>query len=224
MNLVLLTVWTHLGAGWLTALQNSWSGADQTQDEQEREAAKRECADLILRLWAHRADRPHGSPLAEIAAFLQAFTNAAPAGHQVPPSVSEGTWINAFHKIVQLEGREKEICRAAAIAELSLDNEREWLTEHRDELSEDEQSTIENLIRLQDRTCGEYFQLDDKRIPRFGTLPSTERTRMALELLQQLSAERLRLLKEMKNGDDLVYESTPCEGDAEAPEQSINSN
>jgi hypothetical protein len=193
--------------------------ADQAQDEREREAARRECADLILRLWAHRADRPHGSPLANIAAFLQAFVDAAPTRHQVPTGVNEGTWINVLHRVKQLREREEETCRAAAVAELSLDNEREWLTDHRDELSEDEQSIIENLIQFQDRTYSEYFRLDDELVPNFGSLPAAERTELVLKQLEEIHAERQRLLEEMKNVDELPSKVSSGEGTMEEPDQ-----
>lgn len=182
--------------------------ADQAQDDREREVARRACADLILRLWAHRADRPHGSPLTEIAAFLQVFADAPPARHQVPTGASEGTWINVLHGVMRLAEREEEICRAAAVAELSLDNEYQWLTEHRDELSEDEQSIMENLIQLQNRMRSEYFRLDDEYVPGFGTLTAEERTRLSLEQLQQITAERQRLFGEMANMDEVPGEVT----------------
>ncbi len=193
--------------------------ADQAQDDQEREATRRECADLILRLWAHRADRPHGSPLADIAAFLQAFIGAAPTRYQAPPDLQEGSWINVFRKIRQLAEREEALCRAAAVAELPLENEREWLTEHRDELSEDERSIIEGLIQMQDRMHGEYFRLDDEYVPHFGDLSAAERTRLVIEQLKEVNAERERLLEEMKNADELPDTAPTAEGTVGEPDR-----
>lgn len=192
---------------------------EQAQDEQEREAARRECADLILRLWAHRADRPHGSPLAEIAEFLQTFANVEPTRYQVPTGVNEGTWLNVLHRVMRLGEREEAICRAAAVADLSLDNEREWLTEHRDELSEDEQSILENLIQFQDRTRSAYFRLDDEFVPNFGSLPVAERTQLVLDQLEEIHAERQRLLEEMKKVDEISGESTTGESTSEESDQ-----
>lgn len=175
--------------------------AEQAKEGSEREAARRECVDLIMRLWAHRANHQHGRPLAEIARFLETFADPVPARHQVPPGLEKGSWIYVLHRIVQLGEREEEVCRAAAIAEIPLEREREWLAEHRDDLSEDERTIIERLMQLQDRGRSGYFTLDDTNVPDFGSLPPEERTRHALERLIEINTERQRLVEEMRGGN-----------------------
>jgi len=51
----------------------------------------------------------------------------------------------------KLQEREDSICRDAAIAEASLEQEREWLEEHREEISDDECGIIEYLLKLRER-------------------------------------------------------------------------
>jgi hypothetical protein len=174
--------------------------AEQAQSGPEREAARRDCTDLIMRLWAHRAHRLHGRPLAEIASFLEEFTDQMGAARHVPADLDSASWTYVLHRIMQLAAREEDVVRVAAIAEVSLEREREWLAEHRDDLSEDERNIIERLIELQDHTRTGHFRLDDVYIPNFGSLPRDERTRHVLEQLERIHAARQRLTDELKSG------------------------
>ena len=48
--------------------------AEQATTDADRELARRECADLIIRLWEHRSERSYARPLAHIREFLEKFT------------------------------------------------------------------------------------------------------------------------------------------------------
>jgi chorismate-pyruvate lyase len=56
--------------------------AEHTQAETDKEAAKNECTDLILKLWERRYNWPHGQPLAEIAEFLEKFASESVSPYQ----------------------------------------------------------------------------------------------------------------------------------------------
>jgi len=47
------------------------------------------------------------------------------------PEPPDGTWDSILPHLEKLQEREDSICRDAAIAEASLEQEREWLEEHR---------------------------------------------------------------------------------------------
>lgn len=176
--------------------------AEQAPTEAEREAAKRECTDVIIRLWEHRTKFPFKPPLADIAKFLRNLTSDSPPPHWEKPESPDGTWHSILPHLEKLQEREYRICRDAAIAETSLEEEREWLEEHREEMSDDECEIIEYLLKLREQMDGNDYSLDSIRIPNFATLPAQERTRQVFEALDRINIKRQSLLASIKLSDD----------------------
>jgi hypothetical protein len=166
--------------------------AEHSETAEERDTAKQECTDVIMRLWKHRAARSRGRPLAETADFLEKLTATAQELYN-PPAKEGDTWIDILSYLRYLQKREEEICLAAALAGISLDNDQEWLQEHPEDLSDDEKRIIRNMIYLQEVLGSRYFGSSDST-----SLPPEERTEYALRLLTELQSERQHLRDALK--------------------------
>jgi hypothetical protein len=169
--------------------------AEQAQIEEDKEAARRECTNLIMRLWERRSYWPHGRPLAEVAEFLEKLISAPVSStyNRMESKSSEHTWIGIFPLLLRLQEREQRLCRDAALADISLEKEREWLAEHGEEISTEERQIIERMLTLRERLDSPYYLLDDDAIPDFASLPAEERTQRVFEALNEINAERQAL-------------------------------
>ncbi len=65
--------------------------AEQAETEAEQEAAKRECTNVIIKLWEHRTKFPFKPPLADIAKFLKNLISNPPPSHWEKPEPPDGT-------------------------------------------------------------------------------------------------------------------------------------
>lgn len=168
--------------------------ADRSQTAEEREVAERECTDLIMRLWAQRASRTHARPLAEIAAFLEQLVSLDQPQHFNRRSdETETTWLGILPRLTYLQRREEEVCKAAALAGVSLKQDEEWLQEHPGDLSEDEKNTIERLVRWREFLGEEYFGHKDPTV-----LSPAQVTKQALALLTKYQMERVALFESVR--------------------------
>lgn len=182
--------------------------AEQAPTEAEREAAKRECTDIIIRLWEHRTKFPFKPPLADIAKFLKNLMSDPSPSLWEKPEPPDGTWSRILPHLEKLQDREYWICHQAAIAETSLEKEREWLKEHHQEMSDDECQIIESLLKLREQMDGDDYSLDSIRTPNFASLPAEERTRQILEDLKRIHTERQSLLLSVKPKLSADYEES----------------
>lgn len=180
--------------------------AESTVDAVEREAIRRQCSDLIIRLWERRTHWPYGQPLAGVAELLKSLVideTSYPGRHRHRETDSDPrSWVGILPLLRKLQDREEEICFNAAIAEVDLKAEREWLTQHGTELSEEEREITERLISLRERLEQPYFELDKTRVPNFASLESTKRTQLAQKALKQINEERKKLLASIQPIDE----------------------
>jgi DNA primase len=168
--------------------------AERSQTAEEREAAERECTDLIMKLWTHRASRTHSRPLAEIASFLEQLVSSVQVQHfQGPSNKKDNTWLGILPHLTHIQEREEEVCKAAALAGLPLKRDKEWLQEHPNDLSDEEKHTIERLLYLQEYLGEEYFGQKDPTV-----LGPEQITKRALEILSELETERLALFSSIR--------------------------
>jgi uncharacterized membrane protein YccC len=171
--------------------------AEGSDLDEEKENAKRECANLILRVWRRRKYWMRGQPLNDLNAFLKQST-ALPTPHrrdEIPESLN---WVNALPFFMELHNREHEVVLDSAVADLNLKKDRTWLEEHPERLSEQERNTIQWLINRQDALKADYYTLDRMKTPKFAALPKQERLRLALKALDHLRAEHGKLLNALK--------------------------
>jgi hypothetical protein len=179
--------------------------AEQAETLAEQESAKQECSELILRIWQRRAVLPYGRPLAEVAEFLRKFTSSPPRFDRQRTELEEQTWNSILSILETLQIREDNVCRDAAIADLSVDTiekEREWLKEHPEDLSPEESDTIELLEKWYDRLSGDSYSLDRIPAANFASLPAQERTKLVHEALSKIETERKDLLMSIESHDE----------------------
>jgi hypothetical protein len=178
---------------------------EQAETLAEQESAKQECSELILRIWERREFLPYGRPLAEVAEFLKKFTSSPPRFYRQRTEPEEKTWDGILPILEALQVREDNVCRDAAIADLSaeaIDKEREWLTEHPEDLSPEESETIEWLVEWYDRLSEDGYRLDRIPAANFASLPAPERTKLVHEALSQIETERKELWMSIESHDE----------------------
>jgi hypothetical protein len=179
--------------------------AEQADMEEEKEAAKRECTELILRVWERREFWPCGQPVGNLSTFLNAVAPEPYSSQRENGGPPEPSWIKALPRFRNLQEREDQIVVDAAIADLNLDQDREWLKEHPDALSEEERRTITWLINQQERLQSNYYKLDNQNVPNFAALPPEERSQLALATLDKINSERQKILAAIKETIDTQY-------------------
>jgi hypothetical protein len=172
----------------------------------EREAARRECSDLIIKLWGQRSHWPHGRPLAGVAGLVKNLindqTNYGSRYQQYEVKIDVHSWIGILPSLRHLQYREDEVCRSAAIADFDLEADRKWLTEHGPDLSDEEREIMSGLISERERMDEPYFELDKTRVPNFASLTSVERARLVHDALKKINEERLNLLASVQLKDE----------------------
>lgn len=172
----------------------------------EREAARRECSDLIIKLWERRSHWPHGRPLAEVAGLLKNLigdkTNYGSRYQQHEVKIDAHSWIDILPRLRDLQYREDEVCRSAAIADFDLEADRKWLAEHGPDLSDEEREIMSGLIRERERMEEPHFELDKTRVPNFASLPPAKRAQMVHEVIKKINEERLNLLASVQPKDE----------------------
>lgn len=178
--------------------------AEQAETLAEHESAKQECSELILRIWKRRASLPYGRPLAEVAEFLRKFSSPPRFDRQITEP-EEKTWDSILPMLEALQEREDNVCRDAAIADLSaeaIEKERGWLKEHPEDLSQEESDTIEWLVKMYDRLSGDSYRLDLIPAANFANLTAQERTKLVHEALSTIETERKDLLMSIESHDE----------------------
>jgi hypothetical protein len=172
--------------------------AEQAPAGAEGEAARRECSDLIIKLWERRSHWPHGRPLAEVAGLLKTLindrTNYRSRYEQHEVKVDPRSWLGTLPRLRELQYREDEVCRSAAIADFDLEADRKWLAEHGSDLSDEEREIMGRLIKERERMDEPHFELDKIRVPNFASLDASERAKLVLEALKKIEEERQKLL------------------------------
>jgi hypothetical protein len=179
--------------------------AEQAETQVEKESAKKECSELILRIWERRASLPYGRPLAEVAEFLKKFTSNRPRFDRQRTEPDAKTWDSILPILEALQVREDNVCRDAAIADLSveaIEKEREWLTEHPEDLSTEESDTIEWLVERYDQLSGNNYRLDLIPAANFASLSAQERTKLVHEALSTIETKRKDLLMSIESHDE----------------------
>lgn len=176
--------------------------AENAESDEQRENLRRECADLVFRLWDRRSRETYRQPLTGIAAFLKNIREKDPASinplWRYQTRVTADNWIEMLPHLTDIGDREWRVCYYAALADLDLAAESELLAENADALPDEERELIVNLIETRSHLEGEHFRLDDIPAPRFAYLSPAERARLVSEALEKLAVERKELLDSVK--------------------------
>ncbi len=143
-------------------MQNAETGSDAARQE-----AKRECTDLIFRLWEHRAVMLPGRPLGEIIEAFEALTENSRSAPRRSKSSSH-TWQNTLGELREIHSQELDIWRKAAFSSIAPKAAQKWLRQQAIPLSSEEkrlaaifQSSIDHelaidLPHLRDRSPAEH--------------------------------------------------------------------
>jgi hypothetical protein len=112
------------------------------------------------------------------------------------------SWISILPSLRELQYREDEVCRNAAIADFDLEADRKWLAEHDPDLSVEEREIMGGLITQRERMDDPYFELDKTRVPNFASLTPAERARLVHDALKRINEERQNLLASVQPKDE----------------------
>lgn len=188
--------------------------AEQADNNEAREESRRECADLILRVWSHRSGWPYGQPLNGMASILKGLAAVPSPYGRRPRDPEEHSWAGVIPLLDKLLREEQQFYRDAALANVPKEEPKAWLEEHREDMAEEEVDTLESVLLMIERTRAEYSRLaGGMSLSDFGNLSEEERKKHILEALGELDAERIRL-REMSSAPEVADELGDSEDNA----------
>jgi hypothetical protein len=186
--------------------------SEQADDEGAREESRRECSDLILRVWSRRSSWPYGQPLAHVASVLKGLAAEPNPYGRRRREPEERSWPGVIPSLDELLEDEQRLYRDAAVAGVPKEESEAWLEDHKEEMSEEEIDSLESLLKLIERRRAEFSSLAGGiSLSDFGALPEEERNKHLLEALGKLDTERFRL-REMATSPEVPDEADE-EGD-----------
>jgi hypothetical protein len=157
---------------------------DRAATAKARNTAASEATDLVLRLWEHRSHWPKGWPPESATKVLGALDTKAYAA-EGPPSGS--SWLDSFHRLTDLQARERHLWIDFGLLDLELAAEERALSDDTGDLREDERETLERLVRQRNLAAREHFD---------GTVPasSAARAEVGRRKVAELQTERQELI------------------------------
>ena len=168
--------------------------AQEAKTDTEKEAAERECTEVILKVWERRKYWPQGQPLKDLSAFINTLTPDRYSSGRSESIPHELNWLDALPILQALLEKEETVVLNTAIADLELEHDQEWLDAHPDELSEEERRTITWLLERKQSFDSPYFSLGGLDVTNFNSMLSTERGQLALAALRRLEGERSKII------------------------------
>lgn len=156
------------------------------------EPDRRECVDLILRLWERRQTWPLSAPLKDVAGRLDELLRPKPRFLHSSTGKSD-PYLDLLHNLEELHHREAQICLAVWISGLDLSAEREYLDSHPEHLDENELRIIRYLVETQNLISGPKARLDGEPCPDFVALPKSEQSKIARARLRAIAKSRTQL-------------------------------
>lgn len=171
--------------------------AESAPDGEAGEVARRECMELILKLWERRHSWPLSAPLKDIAGRLDELLNPKPKFFFRSETISDPI-LDLMHNLEDLHAKEMHICMMSYIASLNLEKDREYLKDHVEHLDDDERNIIRRLVNLHDFVLGPEAHLGDEACPGFGALSKSERDKLTKVRLKSIDKNRNKYLKDYK--------------------------
>lgn len=157
------------------------------------DAARRECVDLILRLWERRQTWPLSAPLKDVADRLDELLAPKPRFFHATTKTSN-PFLDLLHGLEELHHKEIQICLAAWIAGLNLSQDREFLHNHSENLGDDERRVTQRLVEIQDLMLSPEAHLGDELCPNFATLSRVDQGKIVRARLRAITKSRTQLL------------------------------
>ena len=138
--------------------------AEASVDPAVKEAAERECQDLIIRLWESRASWPAGGPLGSILPTLQKLLAGEPDYRPWKSRPEENQLIGWITNLLQLQRKELRYFCLAIRDQMPAplrEEMRQLLVEHQSDLSEEEANIL-------------YFVTNASQLPFFNQEAAVE--------------------------------------------------
>jgi hypothetical protein len=167
--------------------------AASVPDGTVRETDRRECVDLILRLWERRQTWPLSAPLKEIADRLDELLAPKPRFFHATTKTSD-PFLDLLHGLEELHHKEIKVCLAAWVAGLNLSKDREYLQYHPEHLDDHEHQIIQRLLEIQDLMFSPEAHLGGEICPNFATLSKVEQRKIVQARLRSIAKSRTQLL------------------------------
>ncbi len=156
--------------------------AEQAEDDDEKEVARRKCADLILRVWSRRSTWPYGQPLGKAASTLKGLA-AEPDPYSSPlREPEERTWTSMIPLLNELLDRERQLYHDATLASVPPEEPESWLEEHEEDMLEEEADSLKSIMLMIDQMRSGRSGLGGMSLSNFGELPEEERNKHVLEV------------------------------------------
>lgn len=175
---------------------------ESATDSALEEAAKRECEDLIIRLWETRDNWPSRGPLHSLMPTLQVLLAASPsryrwAGRHEPDEVS-----GLITQLLQVQARElRQLCQLvkAKVPAETVSSMEKLLDEHRADLSDIEINLISLVINpsrlpvFDSEEAAEAYDEDDEQEAQEEDeiVPASKLTKPTSDLAEFIASARL---------------------------------
>lgn len=168
----------------------------------EKRATEDRCREIILRLWAARENLPGTArPLGRLDEAIKALEEMRSDQARFPTMVQraadqmESPWFAFAQDSYSAEKRMASIAFLTGVLEASFGQEKLWMDEHAQHLSDQEREMIESLDRWLKTDVSWLTQTDRKSV---GQLPPTERTAIILKELEAVITEQSRAYRALK--------------------------
>lgn len=175
---------------------------------EEGEAARRECVDLIVRLWERRYHSPLSRPLKEVAAELEALTHPRPYYYNSREE-ERNLCLELLHGLQDLHEQEVQLCLSGWVAGIDLTQERAYLSAHPQHLSEEERQVSQRLIELQDALTGPDAMPGGRSCPQFATMLEAERLEWIQSQLRVVSEKRAQIVDAQVSAARIALATVP---------------
>jgi len=131
--------------------------AELIEAAEDDEAARDQASDLILRLWSHRSDWPHGWPPANAEVVRHALVRRQRRLEENDPAnMKAGPWIGRFGKLARLQEEELDIWRRLGLSALDFSDEFDAVEDFENDLSQEERSYLTSLKMSVDAAHGHF--------------------------------------------------------------------
>jgi hypothetical protein len=182
--------------------------ADRARTKVEREAASREAAELITRLWDIRSSWPEGWPPRNAAAVVERLTDPTP--YWRPTQEGQSRWLDVLARLEALHLRERQLLFDAALLETDLNDDAEALQRFRTDLDVDETRVAAALVSRRAAALRELMASLDT-VDAEDTAIATKSTEALLQRLDDFASERAALVREAVQNKPESSEAGPDE-------------
>lgn len=118
--------------------------AEQATEDADREAARKEATDLVLRLWDHRSSWPHGWP----PEASTAIAGTSRRSRRASKDATGSPWLDSLEELEVLQSRERQIWTDLGLLDFDIESERRVVRELDGESAGEERRAIEAVIRM----------------------------------------------------------------------------